>query len=44
MTTTNTAWTPEDTKSALAFWEAYQREHDVSARKGQAVGIDGTVR
>lgn len=29
-----------DTSRALQFWADYQREHDVSDRKGQAVGID----
>jgi hypothetical protein len=38
MKTTN--WTDEDTKRALAFWAEYQKQHDVSARKGQAVGIN----
>ena len=35
-----TAWTDADTERALAVWTNYQARHDVSARKGQAVGID----
>jgi hypothetical protein len=33
-------WTEADTARAMQIWEEYQRQHDVSARKGQAVGID----
>ena len=29
-----------DTAKARAIWVEYQRQHDVSHRKGQAVGID----
>jgi hypothetical protein len=29
-----------DVERAQELWEAYQRQHDVSARKGQAAGID----
>lgn len=35
-----TTWTAADTERALKLWAEYQRGHDVSARKGQAVGID----
>jgi hypothetical protein len=38
MTTSN--WTDEDTARALQIWAAYQKQHDVSDRIGQAVGID----
>jgi hypothetical protein len=34
------AWTDTDTARALEIWAEYQRQHDVSDRKGQAVGID----
>ncbi|MFO0810956.1 MAG: hypothetical protein U0746_20190 [Gemmataceae bacterium] len=34
------AWTDDDTQKAQAAWAEYQRQHDVSARHGQAVGID----
>jgi hypothetical protein len=33
-------WTDQDTAAALSFWAKYQEEHDVTERKGQAVGID----
>jgi len=33
-------WTAADTAKAQAIWAEYQKIHDVSARKGQAVGID----
>jgi hypothetical protein len=33
-------WTEADTARALEIWAEYQRQHDVSDRKGQAVGID----
>jgi hypothetical protein len=33
-------WTDADTQRALAAWEDYQRQHDVSGRHGQVVGID----
>jgi len=33
-------WTEEDTACALKIWAEYQKEHDVSGRIGQAVGID----
>jgi hypothetical protein len=29
-----------DIEHALSFWADYQKEHDVSDRRGQAVGID----
>ena len=32
--------TDDDVKRAERIWEAYQREHDVSDRRGEAVGID----
>ena len=34
------SWTEADSARALEIWAEYQRQHDVSARKGQAVGID----
>lgn len=38
-------WTPEDTRRAEHFWEAYQREHDLSALLDRTAGIDpGTGR
>ncbi len=33
-------WTEEDSKKAIAFWEEYQKTHDVTPLRGQAVGID----
>jgi hypothetical protein len=33
-------WTEEDTTRARRVWAEYQQQHDVSGRKGQAVGID----
>lgn len=33
-------WTDAATARAQEIWADYQRQHDVSARKGQAVGID----
>ena len=33
-------FTQEQLAHALAIWAEYQTTHDVSARKGQAVGID----
>lgn len=33
-------WTEEYTARALKIWVEYQKEHDVSNRIGQAVGID----
>jgi hypothetical protein len=33
-------WTDADTTRALEFWKAYQRDHDISDRIGQTVGID----
>jgi hypothetical protein len=38
--TTAVNWTDEDTTKAEAAWAEYQRQHDVSARRGQVVGID----
>ncbi len=32
--------TAVDTAKAREIWAEYQRQHDVSHRKGQAVGID----
>lgn len=40
MSAPSTAWTESDTARACQIWADYQRENDVSARKGQAVGID----
>jgi hypothetical protein len=33
-------WTEADSRKALQIWADYQRQHDVSDRRGQAVGID----
>ena len=33
-------WTENDTIRAQQFWQAYQRQHDVTKRIGQTVGID----
>jgi hypothetical protein len=33
-------WTEADSARALQIWAEYQQLHDVSARKGQAVGIE----
>jgi hypothetical protein len=33
-------WTPADTEKAKQIWADYQREHDVSDRIGQTVGIE----
>ena len=38
--THTTTWTDADTAEAKKIWEHYQQEHDVSNRRGQAVGID----
>jgi len=35
-----TPWIESDTERALRFWEAYQRQHDVSDRIGQTAGVD----
>jgi hypothetical protein len=34
------SWTEADSHKARQIWEDYQKQHDVSARLGQAVGID----
>ena len=33
-------WTESDTARAKELWADYQREHDLSGRQGQTVGID----
>jgi hypothetical protein len=33
-------WTTADTAKAKEIWAEYQREHDLSDRVGQTVGID----
>ncbi len=33
-------WTEADTARAKEIWAEYQKQHDVSDGKGQAVGID----
>lgn len=38
--TSTTIWTREDLAQAQRLWADYQRQHDVSHRAGQAVGID----
>ena len=40
MNATEPAWTENDSERARQIWQAYQEHHDVSARAGQAVGID----
>jgi hypothetical protein len=40
MSTAAAAWTEADTVRASQIWEDYQITHDVTARQGQAVGID----
>ena len=40
MNTTEATWNEADTARACQMWENYQREHDVTGRLGQAVGID----
>jgi len=40
MTVFDSNWTEADTEKALQIWEEYQRQHDLSARKDQPVGID----
>jgi hypothetical protein len=37
---TESNWTEEMTARALRFWAEYQTEHEITDRKGQAVGID----
>jgi hypothetical protein len=34
------SWTEADSLRAKEIWAEYQRQHDVSALRGQAVGID----
>ena len=33
-------WDPADSVKCKQIWEAYQKEHDLSARHGQTAGID----
>jgi hypothetical protein len=33
-------WTEADSLKARQIWADYQKQHDVSSRQGQAVGID----
>lgn len=33
-------WTESDTATAKRIWAEYQQTHNVSARRGQAAGID----
>ena len=40
MYTTDSTWTEADTTRACQIWADYQREHDLTGRVGQAVGID----
>lgn len=35
-----TAWKPEYTDSAIRFWEAYQRDHDLAGMRGKTAAID----
>lgn len=38
--TTEVPWTEEDTQRAVAFWEEYQKTHDITPYLGQTAGID----
>jgi len=40
MKASESTWTKADSKRAERIWQAYRQAHDVSARIGQAVGID----
>ncbi len=40
MSTTAVAWTEAETERATRIWADYQRRHDLTAQRGQAVGID----
>jgi len=33
-------WTESDTQRARQYWAEYQRQHDVSGKRGQTAGID----
>jgi hypothetical protein len=35
-----TPWSDADSRKARQIWEDYQKQNDVSAYQGQAVGID----
>lgn len=37
---TQDTWTKADTEKARHYWEAYQQQHELSARQGQTAGID----
>lgn len=36
----SSTWTDTDTARALQIWAEYQKNHDLSAYKGQTAGID----
>lgn len=40
MSTTATAWTEVDSDRATWIWADYQRGHDLTAQRGQTVGIN----
>ena len=40
MNTSAATWSEADTTRACQIWADYQREHDLTERVGQAVGID----
>jgi hypothetical protein len=40
MSTSAATWSEADTATACQIWADYQRQHDLSGRVGQAVGID----
>lgn len=40
MSTTDTAWTEADSERATRIWGDYQWSHNLTAQRGQAVGID----
>jgi hypothetical protein len=40
MNSSTPTWTEADSERAQQVWRDYQKEHDVSSRLGQAVGID----
>jgi hypothetical protein len=43
VTKTELSLTPDEIARAKEIWAKYQREHDLSDRKGKAAGIDPTT-
>lgn len=37
---TNTTWNESDTVKVQQIWDQYQKDHDLSDKTGQTVGID----